>query len=76
MYVAPEARGTGVSGALMDWIEQTARKAGAARVILQTGHRQPEAVRLYEREGYTRIPVYEPYASVPQLRSICMAKEL
>lgn len=76
MYVTPEARGSGVSRALLDWVEQTARKAGAARVVLQTGDRQPDAVRVYEREGYVRIPVYPPYADVPGLVSICMAKEL
>lgn len=76
MYVTPEARGSGASRALLDWVEQTARKAGAVRVILQTGDRQPDAVRVYEREGYTFIPVYPPYAAVPELHSICMAKSL
>ncbi|MEO3785094.1 GNAT family N-acetyltransferase [Actinocorallia sp. B10E7] len=76
MYVTPEARGSGVSRALLDWVEQTARKDGATRVILQTGDRQPDAVRVYEREGYVRIPVYPPYADVPELMSICMAKAL
>ncbi|GAA2735734.1 GNAT family N-acetyltransferase [Actinocorallia aurantiaca] len=76
MYVTPEARGGGVSRALLDWVEQTAREDGALRVVLQTGDRQPDAVRLYEREGYVRIPVYPPYVGVPELHSICMAKTL
>ncbi len=76
MYVTPRTRGNGTSRVLLDWVEQTARKAGAVRVILQTGDRQPAAVRVYEREGYARIPVFPPYAGVPELMSICMAKSL
>ncbi|MDX6740334.1 GNAT family N-acetyltransferase [Actinocorallia sp. A-T 12471] len=74
VYVTPASRGTGVSTALLRWSEDVAREAGADRVILQTGDRQPDAVRLYEREGYERIPDYPPYDAVPELHSTCMAK--
>ncbi|MCD0448959.1 GNAT family N-acetyltransferase [Actinocorallia sp. API 0066] len=74
MYVAPSSRGKGVSTALLDWCEDVAREAGADRVILQTGDRQPDAIRLYEREGYVRIPDFPPYDAVPELHSTCMAK--
>ena len=40
---------------------------------LQTGTRQPEAVALYEREGWTRIDPYPPY---PAESSICFEKRL
>jgi GNAT superfamily N-acetyltransferase len=74
MYVAPSHRGTGVSIALLAAIEDAARALGASRIILQTGDRQPDAVRLYEREGYTRIPTFAPYE---WLRfSTCMEKVL
>ncbi|MFG1874407.1 GNAT family N-acetyltransferase [Sphaerisporangium sp. NPDC049003] len=65
MYVAPGHRGTGVSTALLSAAEAAARGLGAARVILQTGDRQPDAVRLYEREGYTPIPIFPPYEPLP-----------
>ena len=75
VIVLSEARGEGVGNGLMTQLEEIARAAGVKRLILQTGDRQPEAVRLYERLGYLPIPVYEPYASVmPQ--SLCFAKAL
>jgi GNAT superfamily N-acetyltransferase len=61
MYVAPASRGTGVSIALLDAIEIAARERGARRVILRTGDRQPDAVRLYRKAGYTPIPIFPPY---------------
>lgn len=64
VYVEPAARGTGLSRALMAELERVAAEAGAARLILQTGDRQPDAVALYEKIGYTRIPVYPPYLAI------------
>lgn len=64
VYVAPAARGTGVSRQLMAELERIAADLGAERLILQTGDRQPEAVALYERIGYTRIPIYPPYLEI------------
>ncbi|MFF4418232.1 GNAT family N-acetyltransferase [Streptosporangium sp. NPDC001559] len=61
MFVAPSHRGTGVARALITAAEEAARALGAPRIVLQTGDRQPDAVRLYEREGYTAIPLYAPY---------------
>jgi GNAT superfamily N-acetyltransferase len=68
-------RGRGIGRALMAHLEQIAREGGARRVILQTGDRQPDAVALYERVGYTRIPIYEPYVeTIPN--SLCFEKVL
>jgi GNAT superfamily N-acetyltransferase len=74
MYVTPAHRGSGVATALLSAAEDAARCRGAARLVLQTGDRQPEAVRLYEREGYTHIPVFPPYEWLTF--SICMEKVL
>lgn len=75
VIVLAEARGEGVGHGLMSHLEEIARDAGVTRLILQTGDRQPEAVRLYERLGYLPIPVYAPYDAVmPQ--SLCFAKSL
>lgn len=57
----PRARGTGASRALMAELERLASARGAARLILQTGDRQPEAIALYQRIGYAPIEVFEPY---------------
>jgi GNAT superfamily N-acetyltransferase len=61
MFVAPVFRGAGVSRALLVAVEQAAARLGARRIILHTGDRQPDAVRLYEKSGYTRIPIFAPY---------------
>jgi GNAT superfamily N-acetyltransferase len=61
MYVVPTARGTGVAGQLLAAAERLARELGAARIYLETGTRQQEAIRLYERHGYSQIPLYPPY---------------
>jgi drug/metabolite transporter (DMT)-like permease/GNAT superfamily N-acetyltransferase len=61
MYVVPNARGSGVSTALLAAVEDAARQSGARRIILQTGDRQPEAVGLYQRQGYSRIAIFPPY---------------
>ncbi|WP_415973088.1 GNAT family N-acetyltransferase [Rhodococcus sp. 077-4] len=65
MFVHAEHRGTGVSTALLVASEKAARNEGLPRLILQTGDRQPDAVRLYEKNGYTRIPVFPPYEALP-----------
>ena len=52
IYVAPEARGTGVSGAIIEACEAGARAEGQGLMRLETGVASPAAVRLYERHGY------------------------
>lgn len=74
MYVAPSHRGKGVSVMLLAAVEQAAARVGAARIVLQTGDRQPEAVRLYEKAGYIRIPIFAPYERLD--RSNCFQKLL
>ena len=65
MFVKPSHRGGGVSTLILDTVEDAARKAGRPRLILQTGDRQPDAVRLYEKSGYSRIPIFSPYEVMP-----------
>ncbi|MDT3329067.1 GNAT family N-acetyltransferase [Microbacterium sp. KSW-18] len=72
LVVTAAARGRGIARALMHAALDRARLGGAERVILQTGIPQPESVALYESLGFTRIPVYEPYAETMP-RSICFA---
>ena len=70
MFVDPAHRGQGVAGALLRAAHEAARSRGHRRVLLQTGDRQPDAVRLYERAGYQRVPIFAPYE--PVTFSICM----
>lgn len=74
VFVAAPSRGTGVSGALMAALERIAADRGASRLILQTGDLQPEAVGLYERIGYERIPIFPPYVDYDF--SLCFQKLL
>jgi putative acetyltransferase len=74
MYVEPGSRGLGLGRALLDALEEEARRLGYVAVVLETGDRQPEALGLYVSAGYQRIPCYEPYAS--RELSLCFEKAL
>ena len=74
MYTLPAWRGKGVASRLLAELEQWARELGMERCILETGLRQPEAIALYESNGYEPIPNYGPYAGVTNSR--CFAKVL
>ena len=74
LYVAPQARGRGVSTAVLRAIEDEARGMGLTRLVLETGSAQPDAMRFYEREGYTRIPNFGHYAD--SAISLCYARDL
>jgi len=62
MFVVPDARGLGLSRALLRALEEEARALGYLAVRLETGERQPEAVGLYRATGYEPIARYWPYA--------------
>ena len=62
MYVVPHRRGSGVSTAILAHLEAEAQRRGWQRLVLETGEEQPDAVRFYEREGYTSIPRFGYYA--------------
>lgn len=63
MYVRPEQRGRGHGRAMLTALEQWAAASGARRVILETGAHSPEAITLYTRAGYHRIPGYSAYGA-------------
>jgi GNAT superfamily N-acetyltransferase len=69
LYVDPAARGTGVAVALMATVEESARDHGRRRMILECGAKQPEAIALYEKLGYQRIPDFGHYKGQPLVRS-------
>ncbi len=62
MYVTLGACGRGVARLLLGTIEAEAQRLGVARMVLETGDRQPEAIALYTRAGFEVIPRYgEPW---------------
>lgn len=74
MYAAPASRGTGAAVAVLRALEDEARCLGIRRLVLETGTAQADAVRFYEREGYTPIPLYGHY--VGSELSLCFARDL
>lgn len=74
MYTVPSARRRGVSRAILTALEAAARDLGYGRIQLETGVRQPEAIALYESQGWHRIEPYGQYAVDPL--SVCFAKDL
>jgi putative acetyltransferase len=74
MYVAPSARGGGVGARILAELERHAVALGMHRLLLETGERQVEAVHLYQRAGFTRVPCFGEYADAPL--SLCMGKDL
>ncbi|MBM3672343.1 MAG: GNAT family N-acetyltransferase [Actinobacteria bacterium] len=74
MFVAEAARRRGVAQAVLAELETTARAVGYQRLILETGTAQPEAIALYEADGYESIEPYGVYKSSPLSR--CYAKNL
>jgi ribosomal protein S18 acetylase RimI-like enzyme len=65
MYVVAAARRRGLARRLLAHLEDTARAAGADAIVLETGHRQPDAVSLYRASGYVDIPRFGHYADAP-----------
>jgi len=74
MFVVPDCRGHGYSTAILTELERLARKDGYIAVRLETAERQPEAIHLYQRSGYQRIPNFDIY--VNSKRSVCFEKRL
>jgi GNAT superfamily N-acetyltransferase len=62
MYVRPGFRGRGFGASMLDHLEADARRHGVTRLRLETGVHQLEAIRLYERIGFVRIPPFGPYS--------------
>jgi GNAT superfamily N-acetyltransferase len=65
MYVDPACRGRGFSRVVLARLEDLARELGAARVVLETGEKQPEAMALYASSGYDVIEKYGYYRCSP-----------
>ena len=74
MYTLPEARGKGIAAQILTELENWAGELSCEKCVLETGKRQPEAIRLYEKSGYRPIPNYGQYVGVEN--SVCFEKLL
>lgn len=68
MYVRAGHRGRGYARQLLAHLEDTAAAAGRRRLVLETGTRQPEAIALYESEGYAPMEGFGLYRDEPDSR--------
>jgi putative acetyltransferase len=74
MWFVPDARGTGVSRALLQQLEARARNEGARCLRLETGIKNHAALVLYERAGFTRCGPFGDYR--PDPLSVFMEKTI
>jgi GNAT superfamily N-acetyltransferase len=72
MYVPPQFRGNGYASLVLEELETWAKELGYKKCILETGLKQPEAIRLYEKNNFQKIPNYGQYADVEN--SVCFEK--
>lgn len=64
LFIAPWARGQGLSRMLLDFIEKTTRREGYAVINLDVRETQEAAIALYDSAGYVQIGTHPYYAKV------------
>jgi len=74
MYTYPEFRGHRLAAVVLNELERWSEELGYIRCVLETGKRQPAAIRLFERAGYRKIERFGPY--VDDDNSVCFEKRL
>lgn len=74
MFVPLESRGKGIATLVLLELEDWTRELSFTRCVLETGLKQPEAIRLYEKNGYERIPNYGQYIDMGN--SVCYGKNI
>jgi putative acetyltransferase len=72
VYVAPSGRRRGIARRILYALEQLAGGFNYRAIRLGTGIEQPEAIRLYESNGYHRIAAYGHY--IGDSLSVCFEK--
>jgi ribosomal protein S18 acetylase RimI-like enzyme len=76
MWVAPEARGQGVGGALLEAVEGWASEAGYERIGLGVTTTNKPAIRLYASNGYADLGQQMPLRDDTDLVIELMGKSL
>lgn len=74
MYTNEKFRGAGFASAILQELEIWAKDLGFKKCILETGIKQPEAIGLYLKNAYHKIPNYDQYKGVDT--SVCFEKDL
>ena len=74
MYVSSEVRGQRIGEKILSELEDWSRELDFTKCILFTGSKQPEASKLYQRNGYYPIEKYGKLKDISD--SLCFAKNL
>lgn len=74
MYVDESVRGQGVASLVLRELENWASELAMQACVLETGVKQADAVRLYQKNGYHFIPNYGQYQGIEN--SVCFKKNL
>ena len=74
MYTIPTERGRGIASNVLKELEKWTKELSFHKCILETGKRQPEAIRLYTKNGYRSTPNYGQYLGMDN--SVCFEKEI
>ena len=74
MYTNTAERGNGIASSVLGELEKWATELDAKKCVLETGLKQPEAIRLYQKNNYNLIPNYGQYSAIENSR--CFEKIL
>lgn len=74
MYIKPAFRGKGIGKKILNEIELSAKQANIYTLRIETGIYQLEAIGLYEKLGFYRIPAFGDYK--PDSLSLFFEKKL
>lgn len=74
MYTHPNFRKKGLATAIVKELEKWAKELNYKKAVLETSLEQNEALSVYEKSGYVRIPNYGQYIGIE--KSVCYEKVL
>ena len=74
MFVHPDFRGKGIASAILKELEIWASEFNYTNYVLETGKNNPEAISLYQKNGYQIIPNYGQYENIET--SVCLKKNI
>lgn len=74
MYTNPDFRKKGLATTIVKELEIWAKELNYTKAVLESSLEQNEALSVYEKSGYTRIPNYGQYIGMD--KSVCYEKFL
>ncbi|AZB35294.1 GNAT family N-acetyltransferase [Chryseobacterium bernardetii] len=74
MFTNPEFRKRGLGSSIVGELENWAKELGYKKAVLETSKDLTNAISVYEKSGFKRIPNYGQYVGVDS--SVCFEKRL